>query len=210
VSVTVIVLAKRPRAGYVKTRMVPQLSFEAAAEVAAAALRDTLATVGAGGFKRCVLSFDGDPLGWLPAGWLLHRQPEGDLDKRIVAAVETASDGPVLLVGMDTPQLSARALRAFDPVRYDACLGMATDGGYWVIGFANAWDAEAAVLGVPMSVASTGAEQLRRLEALGLRVQLLDELTDVDTVEVARRVAAEAPETEFARTLRALLPSAMA
>lgn len=205
-----IVLAKRPRAGLVKTRMVPPLSYEAAAEVAAAALRDTLATVGSAGFGRCVLSFDGDPTGWVPAGWLLHRQPNGGLDERIVAAVEAVPDVPVLLVGMDTPQLSARALHEFDPARYDACLGLATDGGYWVIGFANAWDAAAGVLGVPMSVSSTGANQLRRLRALGLRVQLLDELTDVDTVEVARRVAAEAPRTEFARTLRALLPSAVA
>jgi glycosyltransferase A (GT-A) superfamily protein (DUF2064 family) len=207
---TAVVLAKRPRAGLVKTRMFPQLSYESAAKVAAAALRDTLATVGAAGFRHCVLSFDGDAVGWLPDGWLLHLQPEGGLDERIVAAIEAVPDGPVLLVGMDTPQLSARTLREFDPVRYDACLGVASDGGYWVIGFANAWDAAATVLGVPMSVPSTGTEQLRRLRALGLRVQLLNELSDVDTVESARQVAAEAPHTEFARTLRSVLPSAVA
>jgi glycosyltransferase A (GT-A) superfamily protein (DUF2064 family) len=209
-NVTVIVLAKRPRAGFVKTRMVPQLSFEAAAEVAAAALRDTLAAVGAGGFRRCVLSFDGDGDGWVPDGWVLHAQPTGGLDERIVKALEDVPDGPVLLVGMDTPQLSARALHTFDPLRYDACLGLATDGGYWVIGFADTRDAAASVLGVPMSEATTGAEQLRRLQARGLRVQLLEELHDVDTVEVARRVAAQAPNTEFARTLRSVLPGAVA
>jgi glycosyltransferase A (GT-A) superfamily protein (DUF2064 family) len=79
-----------------------------------------------------------------------------------------------------------------------------------VIGFANAWDAAATVLGVPMSVPSTGTEQLRRLRVLGLRVQLLNELSDVDTVESARQVAAEAPHTEFAQTLRSVLPSAVA
>jgi hypothetical protein len=210
VTTTAVVLAKRPQAGLVKTRMFPQLSYEAAAEIAAAALRDTLATVGAAGFRHCVLSFDGDPVGWLPEGWLLHRQPAGGLDERIVAAIEAAPDGPVLLVGMDTPQLSARALHEFDPVSYDACLGVATDGGYWVIGFANAWDAAAAVLGVPMSVPSTGTEQLRRLRELGLRVQLLDELSDVDTVAAARQVATEAPNTDFARTLRTVLTNAVA
>jgi glycosyltransferase A (GT-A) superfamily protein (DUF2064 family) len=189
--------------------MYPQLSYAAAAEVAAAALRDTLAAVDAGGFTHCLLSFDGDPTCWLPNGWLLHRQPDGGLDERIVAAIEAAPDGSVLLVGMDTPQLSARALHEFDPVRYDACVGLATDGGFWVIGFANAWDAAASVLGVPMSLSTTGAEQLRRLREIGLRVQLLDALSDVDTVDVARRVAAEAPGTEFARTLRSVLPSAV-
>lgn len=207
---TVVVLAKRPRAGFVKTRMVPPLTYEAAADVAAAALRDTLATVGSAAFEHCMLAFDGDPAGWLPAGWLLHRQSSGGLDERIVAAVQSAPDGAVLLIGMDTPQLSALALHDFDPLRFDACLGLATDGGYWVIGFANAWDAAASVLGVPMSESFTGAEQLRRLRALGLRVQLLDELTDVDTVEAARRVAVEAPHTGFARTLRAALPNAVA
>ena len=209
-STTAIVLAKRPQAGLVKTRMFPQLSYEQAAEVAAAALRDTLATVDAGGFDHCLLSFDGDPTGWLPEGWLLHRQPDGGLDERIVAAVEAAPDGPVLLVGMDTPHLSAYAMHEFDPVGYDACIGLATDGGYWAIGFANVWDAAATVLGVPMSVPSTGAEQLRRLHAAGLRVQLLDRLTDVDTFDTAQQVALQAPHTDFARTLRAMRSGAVA
>lgn len=207
---SVVVLAKRPRAGHVKTRLVPPFSYEGAAAVAAASLFDTLTEVTAAGFSRCVLSFDGDPEGWLPPGWRLHRQPSGGLDERIVAAIESVAEGPVLLVGMDTPQLSAEVLRQFDPVTFDACLGLASDGGYWVIGFANAWDAAPAVLGVPMSTSATGAEQLRRLQELGLRVQMLAELADVDTVDVARRVAAQAPGTEFARVVRALLPDAVA
>ena len=59
-----------------------------------------------------------------------------------------------------------------------------------------------------MSTATTAEQQLARLHALGLRVQLLDELVDVDTVESAARVAVEAPETEFARSLVGL-PAAL-
>lgn len=55
-----------------------------------------------------------------------------------------------------------------------------------------------------MSVSTTGAQQLARLRAAGLDVQLLDTLTDVDTVETAEQVAAAAPDTRFARVWRAL------
>jgi hypothetical protein len=48
---------------------------------------------------------------------------------------------------------------------------------------------------------------LRRLHAAGLRVQLLDTLADVDTIDVAYGVAAAAPSTEFAATLRGLDPA---
>jgi hypothetical protein len=105
---------------------------------------------------------------------------------------------------MDTPQLRPAELDAFDPHRYDACLGPATDGGYWAIGFADPRVASAAITGVPMSTDTTGAYQLRRLERLGLRTQLLAELTDVDTIESARSVAAAAPDTQFAAALDAL------
>ena len=61
--------------------------------------------------------------------------------------------------------------------------------------------------GVPMSTRHTGAEQLRRLRAAGMRVQLLDTLADVDTIDVAYGVAAAAPSTEFAAALRGLDPA---
>jgi glycosyltransferase A (GT-A) superfamily protein (DUF2064 family) len=102
---------------------------------------------------------------------------------------------------MDTPQLRPRQLAAFDPARYDACLGPAVDGGYWAIGFADPRLASAAIPGVPMSTARTGDEQLRRLRGLGLRVQLLDVLDDVDTFDTALCVAAAAPRTAFARAV---------
>jgi len=204
-SLAVVVLAKRPIAGRVKTRMVPPLTYAEAADLAAAALRDTLRVVDAARFARSVLSFDSDPTGWLPLGWVAHRQPQGGLDRRIVAALQSVTSHPVVLVGMDTPQLSAMALLAFDPVGYDACLGLATDGGYWAIGFADSADAARCVPGVPMSLPTTGVEQLRRMRAAGLRVQLLEELTDVDTLAVAREVASDAEQTEFAAMLRAVL-----
>ena len=104
---------------------------------------------------------------------------------------------------MDTPQLAGDQLTAFDPERFDACLGLAPDGGYWVIGFRDPAWAGAAIRGVPMSTAHTGAAQLERLRGLGLRVQLLDELTDVDTIDSADEVALLAPDSHFAIALAA-------
>jgi len=200
---TVVVLAKRPRPGAVKTRLVPPLTHEDAAEVAAAALIDTLAAVDRTPAHRRVLALDGDPAGWERPGWSVVPQAAGGLDRRIAAALAAAS-GPVLLVGMDTPQLRPAHLLAFDPDRYDAALGPATDGGYWAIGLRDPRRAGAVVPGVPMSQADTGAVQLDRLRAAGLTVQLLPQLTDVDTIDTAEVVAREAPSTRFATTLASL------
>jgi hypothetical protein len=164
-------------------------------------LRDTLANLDGHHVRRRLLAFDGDPAAWLPTGWSAVRQPRGGLDRRLAAAFADAGPGPAMLVGMDTPQVGPVQLAAFDPHRYDACLGPATDGGFWAIGFADpAWAADA-VIGVPMSRATTGAEQLRRLLGLGLRVQLLDELTDVDDIASAESVAALIPDSRFAHAL---------
>jgi glycosyltransferase A (GT-A) superfamily protein (DUF2064 family) len=196
-----IVIAKVPIAGRVKTRLVPPLSPEQAAQVAGAALSDTLAAVHGAPARQRFLAFDGAVAGWLPTGWQICRQPEGGLDRRLAAAFRAAGPGSALLVGMDTPQVSNAQLSAFDPERYDACLGLAPDGGYWAMGFRDPSLAAPAILGIPMSTARTGADQLHRLHALRLRVQLLDELRDVDTIADADAVAALIPGSAFAAAL---------
>jgi glycosyltransferase A (GT-A) superfamily protein (DUF2064 family) len=209
---TVIVIAKQPVAGRVKTRLVPPLTPQQAADVAAAALADTLDTVAALPVRRHLLIFDGDPHSWTPRPWRSCPQVSGGLDRRLTGAFGRVRRGPALLVGMDTPQLRVEQLTRYDASRYDACLGMATDGGYWAIGLRDPRLAASAILGVPMSTPDTGAEQLRRLERLGLRVLLLDELTDVDTIDSALTVAALTPGSRFAlaveRASAATMPGA--
>lgn len=205
---TVIVLAKQPLPGRAKTRLTPPLRPEQAARVAAGALTDTLAAAAAVDAHRHLLAFDGDPADWLPAGWRCTDQPAGTLDVRLVAAFAAAEPGrPAVLVGMDTPQFRPDQLAAFDPARFDACLGLATDGGYWAIGFADPAAAAATIGGVPMSTEDTGAIQLARLREAGLRVQLLDTLSDFDTYDAARAIVATAPDGAFARAMRQLEPA---
>ncbi len=194
---TVAVIAKQPLPGRVKTRLIGACSPTEAAELASCAVQDTLAALSSFPCKNKVILLDGDPYGWLPAGWTVIAQSSGDLAERLSAGFDALPVGPAVLVGMDTPQLDAGALD-FDPVAYDACLGLAEDGGYWAIGFADPRRGRECIAGVPMSTGYTGREQYRRLTAAGLSVQLLRTLTDVDTADSAEVVARVAPETSFA------------
>ena len=195
---TVIVIAKRPLPGRVKTRLTPPFTPEQAAALAAAALHDTLAAADAVPAARHVLLFEGDPTGWVPAGWDVVEQVEGGLDARLTAGfVTVAGGGPAVLVGMDTPQITAADLPTL-PEGTDSCLGLATDGGFWAIGFADPSRATAVIPDVPMSTDRTGVEQHRRLRAAHLTVLDLAVMTDVDDETTARSVAGLAPGSRFA------------
>lgn len=204
---TVVVLAKRPEPGRVKTRLVPPLTHAQAADIAAAALRDTLDAVASVPAAGHVLALDGAPgpwLGTLASTWRITGQVGGGLAARIVGAFAAGlrPHEPTVLVGMDTPQVRPHQLAAFDPRRYDACLGRSGDGGYWAIGLRRPADAGRVIAGVPMSTDHTADDQLRRLTDAGLRVQLLDRIDDVDTVDTARAVAALIPGSRFAHVFR--------
>lgn len=100
---TLLVIAKTPVAGRVKTRLTPHFTPGQAADLARAALQDTLAAVLATPARRRVLVLDGAPGPWLPHGIEVVPQCEGGLDARLAAAFAGAG-GPALLIGMDTPR----------------------------------------------------------------------------------------------------------
>ncbi|WP_348534115.1 DUF2064 domain-containing protein [Kitasatospora sp. MAA19] len=211
---TLLVIAKAPVPGRVKTRLTPPCTPEQAAALAAAALADTLHTLGTMPAGRRLLVLEGEPADRPPAGWEVVAQSGGGLDERLAAAfahaARVAPDVPALLVGMDTPQLSAAALAeplsAARRAGVDAWYGPAADGGFWALGLARPTADLAAHLlhGVPMSTPGTGAALLERLTAANLTIRHLPPLTDVDTIEDAHRVAAEAPGSRFAAQLRHL------
>ncbi|WP_328806794.1 TIGR04282 family arsenosugar biosynthesis glycosyltransferase [Streptacidiphilus fuscans] len=202
---TLLVIAKAPVPGRVKTRLTPPCTPEQAARLAEAALTDTLTALSRMPAGRRLLVLDGEPGPWLPAGWNVVPQVGGGLDARLAAAFAQAPQGaPALLVGMDTPQLDAVGLaEAFSPAAragVDAWYGPAADGGFWALGLARptAESAHRLLDGVPMSTETTGAEVLDRLAASGLTVRHLPQLTDVDTAADAAEVARLAPEGRFA------------
>ncbi|MFD9725092.1 DUF2064 domain-containing protein [Streptomyces sp. NPDC059072] len=199
---SLLVIAKEPVPGRVKTRLTPPFTPQQAAVLAEAALADTLAAVAATPAERHVLVLDGAPGPWLPPGFDVVPQRGGGLDERLAAAFAGCA-GPALLIGMDTPQVTPELLApalAFDA--YDAWFGPAADGGFWALGLAA--PDPALLLGVPMSVPETGPVQYERLRGAGLRVGLLPRLRDVDTAADAAEVAALAPVGRFAARHRQL------
>lgn len=200
-----IVLAKAPVPGRCKTRLCPPCTALEAAELAEAAIVDTLDAAVRSCADRVVLALDGEPGDWLPRYVDVIGQRGVGLDERIAAAFEDAG-GPALLIGMDTPQILPRnlddALRTLGRPDVDAVLGWAMDGGWWAAGL-RCSDRRAFV-GVPMSTPHTGAAQARRFGVLGFRVARLPALRDVDRITDAYAVAAEGPWTRFAAAVAAL------
>jgi rSAM/selenodomain-associated transferase 1 len=201
---SLLVIAKTPVPGRVKTRLCPPCSPDEAAGLAAAALADTLAAASAATrASGRVLVLDGAAGDWVPPGFDVLAQRGDGLAERLAAAFADAG-GPSLLIGMDTPQVTPAlldaGLAALDHA--DAVLGAADDGGYWAIGLRR--PDPAVFRGVPMSTPRTGAVQRARLAALGLRTASLPRLRDVDTVADARAVAAVASAGRFTRAFAAL------
>lgn len=205
---TLLVIAKEPVPGRVKTRLTPPYTPAQAASIAEAALADTLDAVASARARRRVLVLDGKP-GRTPSGIEVIPQRGDGLDERLANAFTDAAEagpgagarpGPAILVGMDTPQVTPALLdeASRQLATCDAVFGPADDGGFWLLGLRR--PDPHLILGVPMSRPDTGACQLRRLR--GLRVATLPTLTDVDTAADAVRVAAQAPRTRFAAAVR--------
>lgn len=219
----VLVLAKAPVPGRVKTRLSPPLSSVAAAHLAAAALLDSLdaargvpagvaVAVLTGVLDRAV---ERDALHAALRHTAVLPQRGDTLGARIAAAhADAAAALPgrrTLQIGMDTPQVDTALLTESDAVLasrgVDAVLGPATDGGWWALGLRRPADAEL-VVDVPTSRADTGERTLAALRAAGLRVALLPEVADVDTHADAVAAAAAAPHTRFAAAFRAVTVAA--
>ena len=214
-----LVVAKAPQPGRAKTRLCPPLTPAQAADLAAAALLDTLAAVSAVPGGRVIVALTGD-LSRAARAAALRRALRGiptpaqrgpDLGHRIAAAHHDAAallpGRPVLQLGMDTPQVEPALLAdAATPLHsglVDAVVGPAADGGWWALGLRDPRSA-AVIAGVPTSRADTGERTVAALRAAGLRVVLLPELSDVDTIADALAVSAAAPGTRFADAVAAL------
>jgi rSAM/selenodomain-associated transferase 1 len=218
-ALALLVVAKAPEPGRVKTRLCPPLTPDQAADLAAAALLDTLAAVAAVPGGRVVVALTGD-LSRAARAAAVRRALRGvptpaqrgrDLGHRIAAAHRDAAallpGRPVLQLGMDTPQvdpaLLAEAAAPLRSERVDAVVGPAADGGWWVLGLRDPRMA-AVIADVPTSRSDTGERTVAALRAAGLRVGLSSQLSDVDTIADAVAVSAVAPRTRFAAAVAAL------
>jgi glycosyltransferase A (GT-A) superfamily protein (DUF2064 family) len=203
VTIQILVLAKTPVPGRVKTRLCPPWTLRQAADIAAAALADTITTVTATPDAVRTLVIDGD----LPAppGWRRIVQRGTTLAERLAHAyADSWMPGlPSLLIGMDTPHLSVIDLVATGRAlaTSDAVLGLAEDGGWWALGLQDSGHA-ALLRGIRTSAPDTGTSTLEALRRHGLAVAMLPVMRDVDTAEDAHAVAGLCPpESLFARAV---------
>lgn len=215
-SARLLLVAKAPVAGRAKTRLGRVVGMDAAAELAAAALLDTVEVATTAFPGSCHLALDGDladavrgsELRAALADWHVFGQQGERFGDRLAHAHGVLADlapDPVVQIGMDTPQLEADVLLAAARAVQDgagAAIGPAEDGGWWLLALADGHRAEV-LRDVPMSASRTGASTLAALAAVGLRTVPVAALRDVDEVDDARAVALAAPYTRFAAAWQA-------
>jgi rSAM/selenodomain-associated transferase 2/rSAM/selenodomain-associated transferase 1 len=188
--VALLVFAKAPVPGAVKTRLIPALGADGAARLAERLLERTLATAAAGRFSTlqlwCAPDAEHPALQAAAArhGATLHVQQGADLGERMQAALAEAlaTHPAALLIGTDCPGLSPEDLRkAAAPLQgpRDVAIIPAEDGGYVLIGMTRPNPALFAGVGWggPQVLAQTRA----RAAAAGLRLHLGEVRRDLDT-----------------------------
>jgi glycosyltransferase A (GT-A) superfamily protein (DUF2064 family) len=213
IPVALLVVAKSPVPGLAKTRLAASIGDAAAADYAAAALLDTLDAVAGAPVAARIVAITGDLAAAsrsaeieirLTDFTVVEQRGAGFADRLANAHADAAAAVgglPVLQIGMDTPQVTADLLAecAATLCGVDAVLGMARDGGWWVLGVTDPAMAEC-LREVPMSQPDTGAATLRALGDTGVHVRLVPELADVDTIDDIDVVSrACAPGSRFHR-----------
>jgi len=214
-SCAVAVMAKTPRPGHVKTRLVPPLSAEEATALNAAFLRDITATIAVVGRSLPVAGFvayapaGGEALfdGLLAPGTALVLADGSvplppsvaGIGRSLVHAARSllaCGFDAVCLVNSDSPTLPGAILRDAVAALADGrrvVLGPADDGGYYLIGIpaALATKAEALFHDIPWSTAGVTAATLARAAEVPLGVLRLPPWYDVDDPPSLRRLVAD-------------------
>jgi rSAM/selenodomain-associated transferase 1 len=185
----IAVLAKAPVAGLAKTRLIPALGAQGAAELAARLLEHAATQAVAAALGPVTLWATPDLLHPLwsrlqnQLGLALALQPDGDLGQRMAHAFCSTS-GPLLLTGTDMPGLDAAVLgeAAAQLASHDAVFVPALDGGYGLVGLRQATPATLQALfgGMTWSTPTVMAVTRQRLAAAGLRHTELPALADID------------------------------
>ena len=192
----IAVMAKAPRAGYVKTRLIPALGARAAARLQRELILRTLATACQAGLGPVTLwcapdtrqrFFRALQRRCLAAGFAaitLRSQPDLDLGQRMAQIFAENAARPLLLIGSDCPALGAEHLRqAASALRSadDAVFITTEDGGYFLVGLQK--PVPELFVGIDWSTERVMAQTRSRLSELGLRWREVARLWDVDRAE---------------------------
>jgi uncharacterized protein len=208
--VALLVVAKAPEPGRAKTRLAATVGERVAADIAAAALLDTLDAVAATPVVARVVALTGnldaaagaaEIRRRLESFTVLPQRGQNFGDRLANAHADSANGYPVLQIGMDTPQVTADLLAgcADRLLGAPAVLGLARDGGWWVLGVRTPAMADC-LRAVPMSQPDTGRLTVKALQANGVDVTSVEQLADFDVVgDIGVVREACGPESYFAR-----------
>ncbi len=190
-STTLLIFAKAPAPGFAKTRLLPALGSEGAAEVAQKLFFRTLDAARVSGIERVELCVtpEVEDSRWqgikLPANVNISAQGEGDLGERMSRAAERAlkKSDQVILSGTDCVEISPNLLQeAEDELeKADAVIYPTADGGYALLGI-NRFDASL-FTDMPWSTDKVAQLTLERMNRLNWQVTLGRLLHDIDTPE---------------------------
>ena len=189
-----VLFAKHPVRGKVKTRLARDIGEERATSLYDALLRDSL--------ERCRAVRARTALAYSPASGtaffaalapeaLLFLQPEGDLGARLRSAFALAFElgfERVVAVGSDAPQVPAAWIdEAFERLSdTPLAIGPARDGGYWSIGLSR--PAPRLFEGIRWSTAFVRGDTEARAKDLRIEPAILREADDVDTLADLERL----------------------
>ncbi len=204
-----IVFAKIPHPGRVKTRLTTVLTEADACRLYTAFLRDALAQYGRLGVDvRLYLGPPAEPIpdGLVPPGVSVHRQRGAGLGERMAAAfVETFAAGyeRVVIIGTDHPTLPTAFIeQAFAALAgpQALCLGPSDDGGYYLLGMNAPYTS--VFKGMTYSHGDVFRQTLGRCSATRAATTVLPMWYDVDTPDDLRRLAADlnAPDATASHT----------
>jgi rSAM/selenodomain-associated transferase 1 len=182
-----VIMAKQPVAGAVKTRLARVIGAEKACALYEAFLRD-LAGRFAGGSWQLVWAVDpptADLSGWVGADARQFGQEGAQLGERMQRCFARLFGGGaarVVMIGADVPHIAAAIVRdAFSALDDDdVALVPTRDGGYCLIALRAPHDL---FTGVAMGTSRVFAETTARIAALGLRARIFDGTFDIDEVE---------------------------
>lgn len=186
--VRIVIFAKAPQPGFAKTRLIPVLGAQGAADLARWMLVQTVRkalAAGLGPVELCVTPSAADPV-WqtlaLPEAVQWSDQGEGDLGEKMARAAQRVleSGASVLLIGTDCPQLNVDHLRQAAGAlgQADAALLPTFDGGYALLGLNRFHRSLFAAIG--WSTAAVASETLDRFGQLGWAVHRQPMLHDID------------------------------
>ena len=205
-----IMMAKYPEPGQVKTRLAAEIGAGHAAELSKRFILDLLQTLSSRDWEIQMALYPWERKAEMSAvvgeKYVLVPQQGRDLGERmghVFIQLFAEAFQEIIMIGTDAPDLPAEfVVEAFSALAdHDAVLGPACDGGYYLIGFRRGVFSPQLLDGLPWSTPEIFVQQLKRLREQNLQVYILPPWQDVDTLADLKKMAGLAVMTPFAESL---------